>query len=290
MQKDTRTRINWDRWDSRLGETTDHELAAKIGCSQAAVSLRRKKLGVPANGERANAIDWTQWDQFLGTMEDKYVSKKASCSLASIVNRRKKLGIDPFTIRGTVEWEKWDEFIPSMTDSQLAKKIGCAPGSVRVRREKLGIPKPDKDLRRKIDWDKWESKIGEISDTDLAGMIGCSIGAIQAYRKKKGIGHRSARDLGGKSEKGIAWDSWDHLLGRCPDEVLAKMMGIPHSKVSVRRMRMMVANYSMDWPKNSIPCLGGCGRVVEGASHCSDECRKRTVEIVQRETNARRAS
>lgn len=281
MNKKSRNRINWTRWDKHLGKTTDHELASKIGCSQAAVSLRRKKLGVPPNGERSNAIQWESWDSILGTMEDKYVAKKIGCSLASIVNRRKKLGIDPHTIRGGVEWERWDQYLPTMTDSQLAKKIGCAPGSVRVRREKLGIPKPKKDLRKKIDWEKWESKIGEVSDTDLAGMIGCSIGAIQAYRRKKGISHRSARDLGRKTERGVDWLRWDHLMGHCPDEVLARMIGVNHSKVSVRRMRMMVANYTGEWSKNAVPCLGGCGRAVEGAEHCSDQCRVRYANILE---------
>ncbi len=265
-----RMTIDWSEWDDQLGKLTDKELAEKIGSSLAAVSMRRRKLNISASGERgAKArIDWSDWDSELGQVEDKVLAKKVGCSLASVVLRRKKLGIAACNQRKSVDWELWDEMIPTMTDSELSKKIGCAPGSVRVRREKLGIAKSDVDLRKKVDWGKWESKIGLVDDKDLALMIGCTVGAVLAHKKKKGLGVLTEKEKVKRSSSGTGdvWAKWDHILGRCPDDVLAIEMGISRSKVGVRRMRLMIANYPLDWTVGAKPCFGGCGKALSNDS------------------------
>ena len=276
MARKTRITIDWSEWDDQLGKITDKELAEKIGSSLAAVSMRRRKLNIPASGERgAKArIDWSDWDSELGKVEDKVLATKVGCSLASVVLRRKKLGVGACNERKSVDWALWDEMIPTMTDTELSKIIGCAPGSVRVRREKLGIAKSSVDLRKKVDWDKWESKIGVVDDKDLALMIGCTVGAVLAHKKKKGLGVLTEKEKVKRSSvgKGDGWAKWDHVLGRCPDDVLATEMGITRSKVGVRRMRLMIANYPLDWPEGAKPCLGGCGRALSDEEREEKAC------------------
>lgn len=274
MARKVRTTIDWSQWDDQLGKTTDKELADKIGSSLAAVSMRRRKLDVSASGERgARArIDWAGWDDQLGTIEDKVLAEKIGCSLASVVLRRNKLGIAACYQRKSVNWHLWDSMIPDMADSELAKKIGCAPGSVRVRREKLGIAKFDGDLRKKVDWEKWESKIGTVDDKDLALLIGCTVGAVVAHKKKIGVGVLSEKEKVKRSGSGDGWLKWDHLLGRCPDDVLAETMGVTRSKVGVRRMRLMIANYPLDWPEGGKPCLGGCGKALDNDASEENSC------------------
>ncbi|MGJ8657638.1 MAG: hypothetical protein ACSHX6_14415 [Akkermansiaceae bacterium] len=264
MARKPRITIDWSQWDDQLGKITDKELSEKIGSSLAAVSMRRRKLDVSASGERGARprIDWSEWDELLGTVEDKVLAEKVGCSLASVVLRRKKLGIPAHHQRKSVNWEDWDAMIPDMADSELAKKIGCAPGSVRVRREKLGIAKFSGDLRKKVDWDKWESRIGTVDDKDLALLIGCTVGAILAHKKKLGLGLLTEKEKVKRSGAGDGWSKWDHILGRCPDDVLAEAMGVTRSKVGVRRMRLMIANYPLDWPEGGKPCYGGCGEVL----------------------------
>ncbi len=268
MARKARTTIDWSQWDEQLGKITDKQIAEQIGCSVAAVSMRRKKLGVDASGERGARIDWSEYDLLLGTMEDKLLADKMECSVASVVARRNKLGVSSFNKRKSVDWELWDEFIPEMSDTQLAKKIGCAPGSVKVRREKLGLEKYDGDLRKKVDWKKWEPKIGVVADKDLALMIGCTVGAINAHRKKLDIGILTEKEKVQRSTAGAGdiWSQWDHMLGKCPDDVLAEQMGITRSKVGVRRMRLMIANYPLDWDYSAKPCLGGCGKTRKSDS------------------------
>ena len=274
MARKPRTTIDWSQWDDQLGKITDKELADKIGSSLAAVSMRRKKLDVPASGDRgARArIDWSDWDKELGTVEDKILAEKVGCSLASVVLRRKKLGIPAHNQRKSVDWKLWDEMIPDMADSELAKKIGCAPGSVRVRREKLGIPKFDGDLRKKVDWEKWESKIGVVDDKDLALLIGCTVGAVVAHKKKMGIGLLTEKERVKRISAGDGWSKWDHMLGKCPDDVLAETMGVTRSKVGVRRMRLVIANYPLDWPEGGKPCLGGCGKALFNDDPAQTDC------------------
>jgi hypothetical protein len=264
MARKPRITIDWSQWEDQLGKITDKELAEKIGSSLAAVSMRRNKMGIASSGERGAlpSIDWPKWDDVLGTVGDKALAKKIGCSLGSIVLRRKKLGIPAFNQRKSVDWELWDEMIPDMADSELSKKIGCAPGSVRVRREKLGIAKYDGDLRKKVDWSRWESKIGVVDDKDLALLIGCTVGAIVAHKKKAGIGILSEKEKVKRGGASDGWLQWDHLLGRCPDDILAVAMGVSRSKVGVRRMRLVIANYPLDWPEGAKPCLGGCGKAL----------------------------
>ncbi|MFT6792763.1 MAG: hypothetical protein ACJAR1_000748 [Rubritalea sp.] len=274
MARKPRTTIDWAQWDDQLGKITDKELSEKIGSSLAAVSMRRKKIGVAASGERGAhpRIDWAEWDDVLGTVEDKILAKKVGCSLGSVVLRRKKLAIPAHNQRKSVDWKLWDEMIPSMADSELSKKIGCAPGSVRVRREKLGIARFDGDLRKKVDWDKWESRIGVVDDKDLALLVGCTVGAIVAHKKKRGIGILSEKEKVKRSGNNDGWSQWDHLLGRCPDDVLAELMGVTRSKVGVRRMRLVIANYPLDWPEGARPCLGGCGKALNQTNNDDPSC------------------
>ncbi len=283
MARKARITIDWSLWDDHLGKITDKELAKKIGSSLAAVSNRRKLKGIPAAGERGarSSIDWSDWDSMLGTVEDKHLAEKVGCSLASVLLRRRKFGIPAFSKRNGVNWELWDELIPDMSDSELAKKIGCAPGSVRVRREKLGIKKFHLDLRKKVDWSKWESKIGVVKDKDLALMIGCTVGAISAHKKKLGIGVLSEKEKVKRQSMNDGWAKWDHMLGRCPDDVLAEAMGVSRSKVGVRRMRLMIANYPLTWTEGAKPCLGGCGKsLLNSDSTCGAEgCLAKLEEI-----------
>ena len=263
MARKARVTIDWSLWDDQLGKFTDKEIAEKIGSSVAAVSMRRNKLGIASSGERGARLDWNKYDALLGKMEDKALAVEIGCSIGSIALRRKKLDIPAFNQRKSVDWAMWDKFIPDMSDTQLAKKIGCAPGSVKVRREKLGLKRYDGDLRRKVDWAKWGPQIGVIADNDLAVMIGCTVGAINAQRKKMDVGVLSEKEKVKRASAGARniWAKWDHMLGKCPDDVLATLMGVTRSKVGVRRMRLVIANYpmTMDWPEGAKPCLGGCG-------------------------------
>jgi len=285
MERKARVKIDWSLWDSQLGKASDKELAEKIGSSVAAVSMRRRKLGVKASGGRAMQLDWAQYDSLLGTMEDKELASKMGCSIGSIAIRRKNLGVAAFNQRKSVEWELWDEFIPEMSDVQLAKKIGCAPGSVKVRREKLGLKKFEGDLRKKVDWDKWGPQIGVMDDKDLALMIGCTVGAINAQRKKMDIGYLSEKEKVKRSTAvagaGNVWSKWDHMLGKCPDDVLASLMGVNRSKVGVRRMRQMIANYTLDWSEGDRPCMGGCGSVLSDDLSTCDKgsCNEKWAEL-----------
>ena len=274
MARKQRITIDWSLWDDKLGKVTDKQIAEEIGSSVAAVSMRRTKLGISASGERGARLDWSQYDDLLGTMEDKLLAEKIGCSIGSVALRRKKLSVPAHNQRSSVDWEKWDEFIPEMSDTQLSKHIGCAPGSVKVRREKLGISRFDGDLRKKVDWDKWGPKIGTVPDRDLAVMIGCTVGAIVAQRKKLGVGILSEKEKVKRSGAGDGWLKWDHLVGKCPDEVLAELMGVSRSKVGVRRMRLVIANYPLDWEPGAKPCLGGCGKSLSsGAPTCGkDDC------------------
>ena len=285
MARKPRITIDWSQWDDLLGKINDKELAEKIGSSLAAVNMRRRKLGVAASddpGFRVR-IDWTEWDDLLGTMKDKTLAKKMGCSLASVLARRKKLGILSYYQSKAVDWKLWDEMIPDMVDSELAKKIGCSSGSVRLRRMKLGIAKFDGDLRKKVDWSKWESKIGVLDNKDLALLIGCTVGAVVAHKKKMGIGVLSEKEKILRNSAGGEWAKWDHLLGRCPDHVLAEAMGVSRSKVGVRRMRLVIANYPLDWPEGGKPCLGGCGKALTDNDETRTTCGSEVCLVKYRE-------
>lgn len=123
-----------------------------------------------------------------------------------------------------------------------------------------------------------------VDDKDLALLIGCTVGAIVAHKKKIGVGILSEKEKVKRSSIGDVWEKWDHMLGRCPDDVLAEAMGVTRSKVGVRRMRLVIANYPLDWPEDGKPCLGGCGKALTNddpeQTNCGSEvCLAKLKEI-----------
>lgn len=50
-------KVDWSKWDAKLGEATDAWIAQKTGVSHQAVGYRRRRLGISApTGDRAAAL------------------------------------------------------------------------------------------------------------------------------------------------------------------------------------------------------------------------------------------
>lgn len=88
-----RKKIDWKQYDHLIGCCTDANLASVIGCSESAVTGRRKILGITANFQ---LIDLSSYDSLLGTISDRDLAQKAGCSASTVSKRRNQLGIPPF--------------------------------------------------------------------------------------------------------------------------------------------------------------------------------------------------
>lgn len=103
--KNGRGSIPWPWWDHLLGTMSDGALAEKIGCSAAAVRVRRHKLGVPPcrkhrpgartkaphNKDRRTSPLYEASE--LGVMTDPEVAALYGCSKQRVHQVRKRLGI-----------------------------------------------------------------------------------------------------------------------------------------------------------------------------------------------------
>ena len=77
-------------WDAQpLGKETDRAIAARVGVTYQAVSLQRKKRGIPAYG--LNGINWDE--QPLGEMYDRDLAEILGVSTTSVCSQRNQRGI-----------------------------------------------------------------------------------------------------------------------------------------------------------------------------------------------------
>lgn len=131
--------------------------------------------------------------------------------------------LDEARVKG-IDWD--NQPLGMMSDTELAKKLGVSKATVQAARYKRGIPAFDV-----IDWDK--EPLGKMSDGMLAAKKNVKISTVAAARHTRGIPAYvppTDRPLQfSNTPKGIDWDNVP--LGKKPDSVIAKELGVSHPAV-----------------------------------------------------------
>jgi len=139
--------IDWvGKWDrllkSKRGHRMTHrEIAKKIGCSQAAVSNRCRRLGLQRSPNHS-PHDWEVADVLLrkgcGVPE---VSRRCGIPMKSVYAYRLRHRIFVGPSREKWDWSKIERLLGTMSDRELGLKFGGIPeNTIGNRRRKLGIP------------------------------------------------------------------------------------------------------------------------------------------------------
>jgi hypothetical protein len=88
-------RIDWSAV-ADLGEVPDRVIAERLGCTQSAVSVARRRAGVPA-WDTSRAPKRIAWDeQPLGRVADLELARRLGCAATTVGAARKLRGIPAF--------------------------------------------------------------------------------------------------------------------------------------------------------------------------------------------------
>ena len=117
-------RIDWSQYADLLGAMTDAKVAARVGCTSAAVCAARKARGIPPYPQATT--DWPTHAHLFGTMADCDLAKRLGCATATVFKARTARGIAPFR-NVAIDWAGWSDLLRSPTrNADIAAQIGCA--------------------------------------------------------------------------------------------------------------------------------------------------------------------
>src|SRR5207249_5735360 len=175
-----------------------------------------KKSGSPPRSSRSGGF-WTKAeDALLGTMPDRRLAKKLGRSFKAVRARRHAKRISFYR-----KWlPKEDKVLGTRTDLEVAKRIRRTPGVVADRRRALGIACFEARRPSTV-----AEKLARMSDRQIARLL----------RQSHKFGRRPRM-----SKPSMAPSKWtpaeDRLLGKWPDERLARFLGRTRKAVESRRL------------------------------------------------------
>ena len=166
----------------------------------------------------ARQFRWTkEEDALLGTMPDERLAKKLSRSVEAVRSRRHEKRI---SLRRTWRPED-DRLLGTRPDSQIARLVKWTTSSVSERRRRLGIPSFDEQRRSSL-----TKKLAAMSDQKIARLL----------RRSHQLDHRQPASRRKSAPKWTAAE--DRLLGKWPDERVARFLGRPVKGVQSRRLKL----------------------------------------------------
>ena len=163
---------------------------------------------------------WTKAeDSLLGTMPDEKLARKLNRSIEAVKGRRHLKRIS--TRR---PWQPGEnKLLGTQPDSAISKLVGRVTSVVSLRRRQLGIP-PFQDKSG----EEMEKKLAALTDEQIARLM-----------RKSHFLKRTPT----KSKKAPAWTSReDELLGKWPDERVARFLDRTPKAVAGRRQALGILN------------------------------------------------
>lgn len=219
-----------------LGTDIDAAVADGLGLTAYSVNHRRRVLGIPAYGGGAGGsrsrVRWRpRMLALLGTASDNVVAKRLGLTRQVVWWKRQQLGIRSFAppILAVV----WPKAVLSglgrRRDTDIARELGVRPATVLKKREQLGIP-PLRTERPIVRTERLKDLLVLPSHV-LVREHGLSATVIRKLRREYGV-----RDPERPS------DRWTPevlaRLGREPDTVIARKLGMATSSVLSKRRRL----------------------------------------------------
>jgi DNA-binding CsgD family transcriptional regulator len=146
-----------------------------------------------------------------------------------------------------------------MPDEEVARRIGHSVAAIAYRRSTRGIPKFNARRMPSLTAEQ-KALLGKMPDEEVARRLGRSVSSIVAYRGNLRIpifvpaGGRPAR------AKRRPWTASDiALLGKLPDDEVARLTGRRVGAITTQRWKLGIANCNSkkrDWTAKEDSLLG----------------------------------
>jgi hypothetical protein len=134
-------------------------------------------------------------------------------------------------------WEGGEiRLLGRVPDTEIGRKLEIAVSTVAAERQRHGIP----PYRGSYVWvDKALRLLGTDSDARIAAILGVSTSVVSTKRRQIGIRAYFAGYGSSSSHPDPLWTpKRDALLGKASDAVIARRLGVTHSRVRGRRCRL----------------------------------------------------
>lgn len=235
--------------DRLLGTKPDQVLAREFGRPVSAVRHRRGKKRIRLKK------DWRpEDDQVLGTRPDHEIALLLGRSVTNVAWRRNKLGIPPKT-KARLWTPEEESLLGVKPDREVARQLGRTFFAVQARRIQLKRPKAG-GVFRVVKAPRSSDNPGRTSRAKLKAI----------YKVVKVIASKAHRETPAPAvnmQAGAAYCTWtaeeDALLGKFTDEVVARKLGYPVTRVRRRRRLLGLWNPNPNhrhWTKEEIALLG----------------------------------
>lgn len=224
--------FTWTRARLRLlGKLSDKELARVLGISWR--SVRRERLARATPPSPHSKYLWTKAAlKLLGTASDGQVAQRLNISATSVRMKRVMLGISASrAYRRAPLWTK--EMLTvlknEIPDIEVATRFNVSVSSVRRKRYELGLRRFSS---KRIVWTKRMIRdVGRLSYEKFRSKYNISTPTILAKRRELGL-----------VEAHVTWkQSLVDLLGKLPDEEIAKRLGCSRYVVRKKRNCLKIA-------------------------------------------------
>jgi hypothetical protein len=200
---------------------------------QDALNAPKRKIAEAARTRSAARHRWTKrQDGLLGTMPDERLARKLRRSVEAVRGRRH---LKRISIRRQWQPEE-DKILGTRSDEDIATLLGREVSTVTLHRRRLGVaPFRDKDV------DGMDRKLAAMTDRQIARLLRKSYCLRKpAASRPKHAPKWSARE--------------DELLGKWPDDRLARFLGRTKKAVEGRRqkLRILYSTPSRRWTKEEV--------------------------------------
>jgi hypothetical protein len=208
-----------------LGKRPDERLARSFKTSKAAVTRKRRELGIPSF--RSSLSPWTRaYLDLLGKIPDPQLAKKMGVNISAVAKRRWKLGIRPCVV-----YFKWTKrrvaLLGTMPDAVLAAKLGLSLRQVMKKRHHFRILSCQ---NRRLNWTPERIALpGTMPDVEVAKRLGARLSAVVGRRRSFHIPTYAKLPC-------HKWTAEERqLLGTMPDRDLALRLGVSADAVRLQR-------------------------------------------------------
>jgi hypothetical protein len=224
------------RWTKKmlalLGKVTDEEVARRYGIPFRRVAAKRRELDIPSHSAGTEIVVTPALLELLREPTI-VVMQRTGISGNVIAELRRKHGI----VAASYYERRWSPAVVArlgkVPDMEIARELGVHPSQVAKKRKSLGIP-AGRPSRR---WLPHELALLEkLPDEAVAERLGRSVEAVETQRLRL---TRPARQEKGQLKLSRRWLPHElALLGKLPDEVVARKLGRSVRAVETQRQRL----------------------------------------------------
>lgn len=238
--------VDWELYDCKLGQLKDVELARLIGTTPHRISRRREQLGI-APWSVGQKIE--PYKHLLGYTTDSAIAARCGVHSKSVKAYRESLGILPVfrpvprkqALPLSHELRPYKPLFGLVSDQEIAQLAVVDLAVVQEIREALGfepvLPVPGSTTPQQIaDYHGpllgFESLLSTMTPTEISRHAGVPYSVV--VQRCEALGVQPFKRVSVASR-------YDHLLGKVPDALVARLAGVSRASIGVRRQRLGIA-------------------------------------------------